>query len=238
MSARRPFTDLFDLAFPPLCNACRQRLLANEQTLCLHCEFTLPETLFHHQRENPLWQMLRPRLPIESATALYYYGKESRVQALIHQLKYRGVQAVGDRLGRKLAEGLALQPEANNFAAVIPVPLHPAKRRRRGYNQSDSIARGVAEVLDRPFRPDALRRRTDTASQTRKTIWERWQGVSTVFERSRTADDLRGRHLLLIDDVITTGSTLEACANRLLELGDGTRVSVAALAWADSSSGG
>lgn len=225
------FNGLFELAFPRLCSACQQRLLADEKMLCLRCEFTLPETLFQHSpQENILFEMFVGRTKIEAAVALYYFQKQGRVQNLIHELKYRGVEAVGHYLGHFLGEKLKQTSDFTTINLIVPVPLHAKKKRQRGFNQSDSFAEGMAAAMQIEWAADALVRRTDSATQTKKNLLQRWRNVSTVFAVNRP-ELLKNKHILLVDDVITTGSTLEACAQKILEIPN-TRVSVASIAFA------
>jgi ComF family protein len=224
------FKDLIALVFPNNCAACDQTLYRNERTLCTKCRFDLPKTNYHSDSDNKLAQLFWGKLTIEAVTALYHFDKGARVQHLLHELKYKGNTAVGEVLGNLLAHEMKNSKQYHSIEGVVPVPLHPKKKRKRGYNQSYFIAKGVAEVLEVPVLNQSLIRIQHSDSQTRKSKFNRWKNVSSVFATKKN-DTIAGKHVLLVDDVITTGATLEACAAQLLKV-DGVSVSIAALACA------
>ena len=224
-------SDVLEFLFPSLCITCGERLISQEKFICFNCWNDLPVTNFHKNPENKVAQLFWGRIEIENATSFFSYKKGSKYQQLIHFIKYKGLKELGYETGRKF--GFALQ-ESENFKTidlVIPVPLHEKKKKQRGYNQSDWIAKGIAAVLDKTLLTDNLYRKIHTTTQTRKNRYERWQNVEGIFGL-KNSEELSGKHVLLIDDVTTTGSTLEACAFQLLKLPN-TKVSIATLAFAD-----
>ncbi|MFW6277225.1 MAG: ComF family protein [Prolixibacteraceae bacterium] len=225
------FNDLLELFFPSLCVTCGNRLISQEKFVCMNCWLDLPVTGYHLEPENKVEQLFWGRVQIERATSWFHYRKGSSYQQLIHFIKYKGMKELGLECGKRLGRSLA---EAENFQTVdeiIPVPLHPKKLKKRGYNQSEWIARGVAEVLQKPVVSDNLLRKIHTSTQTQKTRLERWQNVEGVFKINHP-ESVAEKHILLIDDVTTTGATLEACAVPLLNC-EKTKVSIATLAYAD-----
>ena len=191
--------------------------------------YELPVTNFHREHDNPVAQVFWGRATVEHATAGYFFRKGNRVQKLVHSVKYRGQKEMGTVLGREMGKHLC-NSYFDNVDLITPVPLHPQKLRKRGYNQSEWIARGIAETMNKPVDTQSLARRFFTETQTRKKRFDRWENVETVFGLVRP-EAFFGRHILLIDDVITTGATLEACIHAVLSATD-AKVSVATLAFA------
>jgi ComF family protein len=204
--------------------------MRNELVICTECYVLIPRTNFHLKADNPVAQLFWGRCQIEKAAAFSFYTKDSRIRKLIHQLKYKGIKEVGPELGRIYARSLLHSGFFEGIDIIIPVPLHPSKIRKRGFNQSDLISDGISAVSGIPVETGFLIRKTISATQTRKSRYDRWTNVEDIF-RVTYEDKLAGRHILLVDDVITTGSTLEACANEILKVED-TKVSVVALAFA------
>jgi ComF family protein len=222
---------LFDLFYPKICMSCGEALKLQENIICLKCELRLPKTGFHMHEDNPVSRVFWGRIDISAATSFLFFSKQGRVQSLIHNLKYKGQKDVGTKLGFLLGEDLKESPLFSDIDYVIAVPLHPKKLRKRGYNQSMAIAEGIAKSQEiRVF--GGLRRRIHSSTQTKKTRYERWQNVKDIFELT-DSDQLRNKKVLLVDDVLTTGATLEACASNLMEV-DGIRVCVATLAYANN----
>lgn len=220
--------DFVGLFYPTLCMACNKPLLRKEEIICMHCQATLPLTNYHFENENPISQLFWGRVHVEHATALYHYARGTRIQHLIHQLKYKNQAQVGVYLGQILGKTIADSAFFKDINALIPIPLHPKKEKLRGYNQSEVIANGVSLATGWPVWKDVLVRKEFTETQTKKNRWDRWQNVKNMFE-VKNADRIKGKHLLLLDDVITTGATIEACIRWLNECKD-VRVSVASLA--------
>jgi len=223
-------TGLFELVFPKLCAACHNRLLNDEHLVCLSCTYTLPQTNFYLQAQNTVTDVFAGKLSIKNATALYYFTKNTRVQNLIHSLKYKGRENVGVWLGNKMGKQLIESPFFCNIDLVIPVPLHPKRLKKRGFNQSACFAEGIAEIINKPVDTISLKRKINSQTQTRKSRSERWENVKDIFLTTDT-DNLKGKHILLVDDVITTGATLEACAKTLLQAD--CSISVATIAYAE-----
>ncbi|GAB2774513.1 ComF family protein [Hymenobacter luteus] len=226
-------TDFVALLFPQVCLACQEPLARGEDHICTACRAQLPYTDYHRlpPTENPLARRFWGKLPVQHAFSYLRFQKHGRVQHLLHQLKYRGQQEVGQVLGRWFGQELVEAGFAPDFDLILPVPLHARRLAQRGYNQSDSFAEGLAASLHCPWQPDGLRRITRTESQTRKSRLQRWQNVAEVFEVARP-ELIAGRRVVVVDDVLTTGATLEACATVLLAAGAAT-VSVATIATAD-----
>jgi len=222
--------DFISLLFPRLCYGCGNHLMRNESLICTECYVLIPRTNFHLKADNPVAQLFWGRCQIEKAAAFSFYTKDSRIRKLIHQLKYKGIKEVGPELGRIYARSLLHSGFFEGIDIIIPVPLHPTKMRKRGFNQSDLISDGISAVSGIPLDTKILIRKTISATQTRKSRYDRWTNVEDIF-RVTYENKLAGRHILLVDDVITTGSTLEACANEILKVED-TKVSVVALAYA------
>jgi ComF family protein len=222
--------DFISLIFPELCASCGNNLYKNEDIICTWCVYHLPKTNFHLYNDNPIAKIFWGRINIHSAAAFYGFNKGGRVQHLVHQLKYKGRKEIGHALGKLYGSDLK---KAENFCSVqtvIPVPLHPKKIKKRGYNQSEAFASGIAESM--AAEPDfkTLYRAKESETQTKKTRFSRWENVETIFQlRDQRAHT--GKHILLVDDVVTTGATLEACAQTLLQIPD-VKISVATIAYA------
>lgn len=220
--------DFFSLFYPRLCYACQKALLKEETLICSFCEYQLPQTFFYKERDNAMSRIFWGRVEIETATALLYFQKGSMVQRLVHQFKYKGRQEVGRYLGKLLGIQLHGHPLWEPVTMIIPVPLHEKRQQERGFNQSEVFGQGLARALKKPLVVDNLVRVAKTTTQTRKTRFKRWENVETVFQVN-DPEAFRSQNILLIDDVITTGSTLEACAQKLSEI-KGVRIWVATLA--------
>jgi ComF family protein len=225
------YINILEFFFPTLCVTCGNRLVTQEKFLCLDCWHDLPVTNFHLNSDNKVAQLFWGRVTIENATAFFAYNKGSNYQHLIHFVKYKGLKELGFETGRRFGISLSDTPDFNSVDVVIPVPLHPKKQRIRGYNQSEWIAKGISEAMKKTVAVNNLKRRLHTSTQTRKNRYERWENVDNIFEVTNP-EELAGKHVLLIDDVITTGSTLESCAIQLLQIRN-VKVSIATLAFAD-----
>ena len=222
--------DLVALFYPRLCAGCNSSLVKGEDVLCLNCLADLPRTNYHLYFENPVFQQFIGRVRIEYATSFCRFDKGGRLQHLLHQLKYKGNRAVGHKLGLIFGYDLIQNAIYSNIDAIMPVPLHPKKEKKRGFNQSVEICKGLSQAMGRPLILGNLVREIHTDSQTRKGRFERWENVSGIFSVKNGAT-LTGKHLLLVDDVVTTGATLEACCIPLLKI-PGVKVSIATLATA------
>lgn len=222
--------DFISLLFPRLCYACGNHLLRNEKLICTECYVVIPRTNYHMGDNNPVAQLFWGRCVIEKAAAFSYYNKGSRIRKLIHNLKYKGVKEIGYELGRIYGLSLKSSGFTSDIDLIIPVPLHPSKKRIRGFNQSDLICQGLSDVTGLTVDTTSLIRTVVSATQTKRSRYERWTNVEGIFHVS-DPEMIRGLHILLVDDVITTGSTIESCANELLK-SEGVKVSVVALAYA------
>ena len=214
------------LLFPHVCAGCGSDLLNEESLLCIRCMADLPETNFQAHINNPVEKIFWGRLPLVSAAAGYYFKKESLLQQLIHQFKYKGNKDLGLQLGRMLGKYL-VRSDRFNADALVPLPLFPVKERKRGYNQATVLCEGMAETMKIPVLKNAIIRPQHTETQTKKGRIERWENMEGKFVLQDTTV-IDNKHLLLVDDVITTGATLEACGAELLK-GKNVRLSMATL---------
>jgi ComF family protein len=220
--------DLLSILFPRLCYACGNQLLRNEFLICTECHVLIPRTNYHLEDDNPVARLFWGRCRIEKAAAFSFYNKDSRIRKLIHNLKYKGITEIGFELGKIYGESLIRSDFLTGIDLIVPVPLHQSKKRVRGFNQSEIISDGISSATGIAVDRDSLQRITVTETQTRRSRFERWINVEGIF-CVKDPSLLEGKHILLIDDVITTGSTLESCANELLKA-EGVKVSVVALA--------
>ncbi|MCU0460911.1 MAG: ComF family protein [Bacteroidales bacterium] len=220
--------DVISLLFPRLCYACGNHLLRNENLICTECYVLIPRTNYHLEEDNPVARLFWGRCRIEKAAAFSFYNRDSRLRRLIHNLKYKGIKEIGYELGTIYGNTLLGTEFLKDIDLIIPVPLHPSKKRIRGFNQSDIIACGFSEATGLPVGTGILERVALSDTQTKKSRYDRWVNVEGIF---KVADpgNLIGKHVLVIDDVITTGSTLESCAVELLKA-EAVKVSVAAIA--------
>ncbi len=217
-----------DLLYPRLCAACGIHQPIREAALCIRCQLELPRTDYHHFAENPITRRLMGRFPLQSATAMFYFVKDTPIQQLLHRIKYLGQKEAAEALGRQYGRELIELEPYRDIDLVIPVPLHPSREHQRGYNQSAWLARGLADGLGRPVDERALSRTRKTETQTHKSRQERLFNTEGAF-RVRDFRRVVGKHVLLVDDVMTTGATLEACALPLLQV-DGVQLSIVTLA--------
>lgn len=222
--------DFISLLYPRVCAACGNSLFKHEEIICTYCLYHLPKTSYHLMQDSPLDKVFWGRAQLAHTAALYHFQKKGKVQHLIHQLKYKGRMDVGIYLGKLLGAELAKSEAFADVDKIIPVPLHPAKQRKRGYNQSEQIAIGMAGEMNAGVDTTTFIRTIDTSTQTRKSRFARWENVKEIFKVTN-ADELAHKHILLIDDVITTGATLESAAHILLET-EGVKLSVACIGFA------
>lgn len=214
MAFRDWLDSILNLFYPRVCAACGEPLLKNENTVCLKCRYTLPRTGYELNADNPVAQTFYGRVRFHAVTSCFFFAKSGKVQHLVHQLKYKGNKEAGLFLGEQIGESVKDAPLFQGIDYLIPVPLHPKREKQRGYNQSLVIAIGIREVTGIAIGDKYLVRAVHTATQTHKNAEERYQNVKDIFE-VRFAEELKGKHVLLIDDVLTTGATLEACAHAL-----------------------
>jgi len=223
--------DFVSLLFPDLCVACGESLMVNEHLLCTDCRFNLPYTNFHLQPDNIVAQQFWGKLKLEGAYTLFYFSKGGKVQNLMHRFKYNGMKEIGNLLGNIAGAQLAKNEIFKSVDYIIPVPLHKKRLRQRGYNQSACFAEGLAQQLNAAVEEHNLVRPTATETQTHKSRFERFENMQEVF-MVLNQTKLKNKHVLLVDDVITTGSTLEACGAQLLKI-EGLKLSVATIAYAE-----
>ncbi|HEY5510743.1 MAG TPA: ComF family protein [Prolixibacteraceae bacterium] len=222
--------DFLSLFYPRLCKGCQTSLVRGEAVICLGCQADLPKTGFEKTPDNPVAQLFWGRAEIQLASAFCSFDKGGIMQRFLHQLKYKGSKEVGEKLGLLFGLDLIQNLPYQDIELLVPVPLHPKREHKRGYNQSAEIVKGMSDAMGKPFSTGNLTRNHYSDTQTNKSRFERWENVKELFS-VRKPEQLEGKHLLLIDDVVTTGSTLEACANVLLKV-PGTKVSIATLAYA------
>jgi len=222
--------NIFSMFYPRLCVGCGNALRQNEELLCLPCLLHLPETHFHQQHDQVLRDVFAGRVPVREVASLLYYNKGSIVQHILHQLKYKGEKEIGRYLGSYYGRQLAKEPRFRSVDCILPIPLHSRKLRKRGYNQSEWIAMGLSEGMGIPYLTDVLVRTQFTETQTKKNRFNRWENVKEVFGVQHP-EKIRYKHVLVCDDVLTTGATMEAAIQHLVGI-EGVTVSVVALATA------
>ena len=220
--------DLINILFPKVCEGCKALLLSSEYMICTRCRHEMPLTNHHLQPDNEALGKFYGKVPVEFASCMFYYNKKGIVQELIHGLKYRGQEDIGTVLGAWQVEDLKALLISKTFDEIIPVPLHKKKFRKRGYNQVTAYGMALSEGLQIPFNPGILKRLVNNKSQVGKNLMNRSEIMSTVFDVMFTEID-HNKHFLLIDDVLTTGSTLEACSRALLKI-PGSKISIVCLA--------
>lgn len=206
--------SIIGLLYPSVCAACGTTLFKWEKLVCTRCRSLLPKTGYELNEDNPLARLFYGKVRLKAVTSCFFFSKEGKVQHLIHELKYKGNDQAGLFLGQELGKTIKEAPLFEGLDFLIPVPLHPKREKERGYNQSMLIAQGISEVTGIAVGGDFLLRSINTSTQTHKSKEERWQNVKDIFELHR-ADRLENKYVLLIDDVLTTGATLEACALKL-----------------------
>ncbi len=224
-------TDLARLFYPHHCVGCGFELYDLNHLLCLKCLNALPKTGFERSADNYVARLFTGRLPLQKAASWLFFGKGGLTQTLIHQIKYRSNLELGEYIGRQMGAGLEQAGWFNGIDVMIPLPLNQKKLNIRGYNQSALLCRGLQAATGVPVEEVAVMRTIFTETQTKKSRLQRWANVEHVFDL-QDADHLKGKHALLVDDVITTGATIDACGQVLLRI-PGLRLSVLSLAVAD-----
>lgn len=215
---REVFKDFLSLVYPEFCISCLDHLVKGEDIICTRCILELPKCNFIDDPENTLALKFKGRVNLEHALAFLKFRKKSRVQRLLHALKYKGCREIGYKLGRVYGEELAEAGIGSVYDLITTVPLHPSRLQQRGYNQSDEWAKGISESTRITFIPNLLARRLKTETQTKRTKMSRWENVKEVFF-IRETEPIAGKRILLADDVVTTGATLESCGQALLQGG-------------------
>lgn len=229
MLLQNAFQSLTNLFFPRLCTGCGNDLYGAEEVLCVRCVDELPVTNFHLHANNPVERIFWGRLPLVTASSYLYFTKDSLLQHLLHAFKYNGNKDIGLYFGRCMGKSFLRSNRYSLIDGLIPLPLHPRKENKRGYNQAAILCQGIADVMQIPILKNAIVRTTATETQTHKSRIGRWQNMEGKFSLNEQ-HTLTNKHVLLVDDVVTTGATLESCGLRLLEI-DGLRLSIATLAY-------
>jgi competence protein ComFC len=222
--------DVASLVYPRVCSGCQQSLFKHEEFICNKCYLTLPKTNYHLQQENPIEKIFFGRANIKAASSFLFFQKKGSVQKLLHALKYKNKPEVAQLLGKWYGQDLKKSDAFSNIDFIIPVPLHKKRMQKRGYNQSEHFAKGLSEVLHIPVITNVLIKSKFTETQTHKTREERAENISTSFNL-QTPEIIQNKNILLVDDVITTGATTEACILKLQE-NTNANISLASIAYA------
>lgn len=223
--------DFLSLIYPRNCVACGNSLFKHEDQVCNYCYSNLPKTNFHKQSRNPVDALFYGRTPLLLASSFYLFQKKGSIQKIMHAIKYKHNKDLAVLVGKWYAEDLKEDPIISKADYVIPVPLHSKKFKIRGYNQSEEFAKGLAEGLKTNLNTSVLTRKEFTETQTKKSKYERWENVEDVFELI-VPETFKNKQVILVDDVITTGATIEACC-QLLQSIEGIQISVLSIAYAD-----
>jgi ComF family protein len=226
------FESIINLFFPKVCSGCSSFLLSNENVICTICRHDIPLTNHHLNPENDAFKKFYGRIPVMHTSALFYFHKKGIVQELIHNLKYKGHEEIGAILGEWYAEDLKTITLLQTVDEIIPVPLHRKKLKERGYNQVTAFGEALSSSLNIDYNDSILIRNVYSKTQSKKNLLGRTEGIETIFDVSFTEKN-HNKHFLLIDDVITTGSTLEACSRALLKI-PGAKISIVCMAMAQS----
>ena len=226
------FNYIIDLFFPKVCAGCHTILITNETVFCTVCRHELPLTQYHLDSKNEAVKKFYGKIAIEHASALLYFNKKGIVQELIHNLKYKGHEEIGTVLGNWYAEDLKELALETPFDVVIPVPLHPKKFRERGYNQVTTFGKALAKGLKINYNDAVLYRKKYSKTQSKKNLIGRSDNIENIFDVIFTEEN-KNKHFLIVDDVLTTGATLEACSKALLKI-PGAKISIVCMAMANS----
>lgn len=233
---RNTFHELYfgfiNIFFPRICEACGTALFKNENVICTSCKYHLPTTNFHLNRNNFVERLFWGKVEIEAGTSFLMYQKGERVQKLIHKLKYKNKPQIGEKLGELMGEQLAISPAFNDADFIIPLPLHPKKKKIRGYNQAEHICIGLSKKMNIELVSNQLIRKKHTSTQTKKAKYERYLNVKNIFA-VKSPENLENKKIIIVDDVVTTGSTMEAAIATLSNISD-IKICIATLAYADA----
>lgn len=221
--------DVFELFFPRQCVCCKQSLTHHENIVCTLCKHHLPLTKFSEISKNELEKSFYGRIPLQAGTALFYFKKRGNVQQIIHHLKYKNRQEIGVFTGKWLAEEIKNGNRFSTIDVVVPVPLQKEKLKKRGYNQVAVFGKTLSKELHCEYCDNVLKRVKSVNSQTHKNRIERWENVKNSFSIT-DSNYFNNKHILLIDDVITTGATLEACYLALSK-STNSKISIASIAF-------
>ncbi|MCW3115430.1 MAG: ComF family protein [Segetibacter sp.] len=227
-SVQSSFTDFIHLFFPHVCAGCGTDVLNINHQLCLRCIADLPFTNFFDQPGNPVEKKFYGRMDVEHAGSGYFFTKDSLIESLIYELKYKGNKSIGFYMGEMLGH-LLINERFNDVDIIVPLPLNAMRLKKRGYNQANILSEGIGLVWSRPIITTAVIRKVNTETQTHRGRITRWENMDGVFEVAN-ASELEDKHVLLVDDVVTTGASLEACGAEILKI-PGTKLSIATLAY-------
>lgn len=218
------------LVFPHVCEGCGSDVVDDDDLLCLKCLASLPKTGFQFHSSNIVEKIFWGRLPLQVASAQYYFTKESLMQHLMHQIKYKGNKELAIYLGNLMGHGLEQTNRFSSVDVLVPLPLFPSKEKKRGYNQAALLCYGMSEVIEKPVMENLVTRTKHTETQTRKNRVDRWQNMEGRFQ-VKMPSKLEHKHILLVDDVVTTGASLEACGREILKA-EGVNLSICTLCYA------
>ncbi len=222
------FSSIIDIFFPKTCLSCGNILIEKDTQICHHCISSLPFTYFDFDKNNKMYKELSANVNIEAASSLLYFTKQNNVQEIMHQLKYKNHQELGEFFGNLIADDLLKKSSSHNLDIIIPIPLHPKKFKKRGYNQLTFFGKTISKKLGVEYNENILIKTVNNQSQTKKNAVERRKNVADIFDLSNV-DKIKSKHILLIDDVMTTGATLESAIQELLKV-DNVKVSVITIA--------
>jgi len=220
--------DFFGLLYPRLCVICKASLFGFEADICTSCDYKMPKTHFLSSSDNPVARLFWGRANICFASACYYYFKGGIVQSLIHEIKYKGKPEIGNTIGCKYGRELKRSNKIGCVDYIVPVPLHKLRQKSRGYNQSIDFAKGLSKSLGAKIETRNLIRLTNSTTQTKKTRLDRWYNVVDIFKIQKK-ELFKHKHILIVDDVITSGATLEACTIAMQDI-PGIKISVLGIA--------
>jgi ComF family protein len=226
--------DFLSLIYPRHCEACGNNLFKHEYFVCNYCQLNLPKSNYHKQPQNELSYVFAGRIPFQNALSFYVFEKSGKIQRLLHAIKYQNQKTLAEFLGKQYAKDLISDNVFADVDVIIPIPLHKNKLKTRGFNQSEYFAKGISEKMNIAIDTTTLIRKTETSTQTKKRKYQRWENVEGIFELTN-ANALKNKHVLIIDDVITTGATIEAAWQCVKEV-EGIKISVAAIAFASKKS--
>ena len=222
--------DFLSLIYPRHCEACANSLFKHETFICNHCRLNLPKSNYHKNTENELSRTFAGRVPLQNSLCFYLFEKNGKVQKLLHAIKYQNQKELALFVGNLYAKDLEKEETIYDFDVIVPVPLHYKKLKARGFNQSEWFAKGLAGGLKKPLDVSSFERTQETSTQTKKKKYQRWENVEGIFSL-KNKQAFINKHILLVDDVITTGATIEAAWMALKDV-EGITLSVASIAFA------
>ena len=228
MKIKTLLTNLTSLLYPKLCVICGEPLIENEKFFCFSCSLRLPKTYYHLIPENQAIERLAGKVSLEKASSYFYYNKGGVAQKIITEIKYKANMELGEWIGAYIAKDMSSSDFFREIDYLVSVPLHKLKEKKRGFNQAEKIAEGISQITKIPVKTSNVFRGKANTSQTRKGIFDRWKNTQNLFNM-KDPKLFEEKHILLIDDVLTTGSTLEALAQSLLK-SDGIKISILTVA--------